>query len=675
MPPSSHDHQPLLSSPHDHSDEPDTRFTIDYDGDEDQDPYRPLPARDEDEDEDEEDPHKYPPLPPSYDEAILHSAPNSSWNSVSSWFTLSRTTREHLQGCLPHLRRSTNHADAATLSERFTKLYRNLLRYLPTSRFAQASVFIFGLWILVILTGPGFYDGSAGNGAGGYSSNYDYASIPDVAPLPLKGDGKVAESASWTWHGCQSSNHLKPGKVVCTSTASFLLDPNKAKDSFQSTDSIFLDVDPIRTNRPEPAGSVAGKVNLIHESKDVVRKEEERGMVKVEITATYDEQSTDLFNKTLVAKTKRSFFDEGVEILTYVKYTQQDSPVRFDVDVLFPYGVNVPTFECETGSAHIEAFLPSAGSKKARGSGTEQPALLLGDRAGLVERDSSGEGEGDSYPSYFGKLHLKTLTGDVSLGSTKALVDINMSTSSGRIHVEGHSRAMRIRTKGSSGQVTLAEGSKLEALIEASLRTQNGDIVIGKGSWIKATRVTTETSNGNLLAGQATLFANNTLTMRTSNGRIEAQVGVTKPDKRLLDGKVGKRTDFVEVEASTSNGAIQLTYSEHEVDVPLKSIASSKLGNVEVNHHVEFQGTFQMLGSTNSRLEGKGSKPGRVTETKADKRTRWLKVDSDSYGWINRQITGRIWWGSEQEDPSEKAGSSQLDSVMGLVVLRFAEVD
>ena len=228
MPPSStrdqHDQQPLLAQDDNH--EPDSRFAIDEE-------TAAQHADNQDQATDDVAP-KYPPLPPSYDDTLRLDAQSSSRWNISSWFTLSRTTREHIQACMPR-QRYDDYGEPISFSSR----YRKLCRFCPTSRFAQASMFVFGLWLLVIFTGPALYDvpGSSGNAV--LHQNWDYSDIPTTRPSPLKGDGHIVQEAAWTSSGCapQSGN---PDRTICTESTSFLLDPNKSKDSFKSTVSLPL---------------------------------------------------------------------------------------------------------------------------------------------------------------------------------------------------------------------------------------------------------------------------------------------------------------------------------------------------------------------------------------------------------------------------------------------------
>ena len=189
------------------------------------------------------------------------------------------------------------------------------MRWWPANRFAQASVFIIGLWILILFTGPQLSQSASDSIGSGLHQDWDYHNIPNTKPAPLHEDGHIVEEAKWQWHSCASIKGTS--RVQCTETASFLLNPNKAPDSFASTESIFVDVDPLRPDRPEPAGSVPGTITVVHETADVPA--DQKDFVKIEITARYDQEYKKLFDTSLVAKMKRGLYDEGLEILTYAK--------------------------------------------------------------------------------------------------------------------------------------------------------------------------------------------------------------------------------------------------------------------------------------------------------------------------------------------------------------------
>ncbi len=122
------DQQPLLDN---EAAELDNRFAIDEDLAEEQ------PSADTSS-------SKYPPLPPSYDDTIRVDARSKrKWNPAG-WFTISRTTKEHIQACFPR----TSEGDLLTFNTAFGGCYKSIMRCWPTNRFAQASVFIIGLWFL-----------------------------------------------------------------------------------------------------------------------------------------------------------------------------------------------------------------------------------------------------------------------------------------------------------------------------------------------------------------------------------------------------------------------------------------------------------------------------------------------------------------------------------------------
>ncbi len=226
-------------------------------------------------------------------------------------------------------------------------------------------------------------------------------------------------------------------------TTSFLLNPNKAKDSFASSESIFFDVDPLRPDRPEPAGSVPGTITVVHETANLA--DADKDLVKVEITARYDEAYKKLFDTSLVAKMKRGLYDEGLEILTYAKAVGIDSsPLIYDVKVIVPPHVNIPTLSIDAGASNIDLFQNSA-------------KRSLGERS-LQSRDAS-----PSRPDfYFGKLHARTQVGRVHSSSIRALSDIHLTTTNGHLHIGGSFEAQSLEFKTTNGHLDIDQTPSLK---------------------------------------------------------------------------------------------------------------------------------------------------------------------------------------------------------------------
>ncbi|KAN0064022.1 hypothetical protein ACQY0O_003628 [Thecaphora frezii] len=676
------DEQPLLHGSEHH--DTDSRFAIDDSISHD------AADLDPDLDPDANGVPKYPPLPPSYDDTMRVDSifSRSRWNPAS-WFTLSRTTREHIQACMP--RSSPDHPG---ISASLASGFRRLMHCWPSNRFAQASIFIFGLWIIVIFTGPSLYDTAPSHAAPAVHQNWNYNDLPESRPSPVKGDGEITEEAVWNSLGC--SPQIEPFKrVVCTETTSFLLDPNKARNSFGTTNSIFVDIDPSRADRPEPAGSVPGMIQFLHEDFPGSQQGDSKGKVKVEITAKYDQDFKFLFDKSLVAKTKRGFFDEGVEILvsvyrcpsdlcpleicssenvqaqrstyrcgyqTYAKAGSEDrSPLVYDVKVRIPKGINVPQMFCEAGASNIEALFEQDDAAPATSTGRESNKQRA--RQGLLRRDAPWEGS-----FYFGKFHAKTQLGYLTASNIHALADIQMNAVNGNIKVRGKLVSRRVEIRSANGHITLDPDALVEAALDVLMHTSNGRISLDKNSSVKATTLRLETSNGPIAAPEATLHANHTVSLHSDNGRIDVAVAVHKADLSVLDGPGLEATDVVSVEALSSTGPIKLDFKHHEADVPLHSKAVSELAKVEVYHHKAFQGSWDLRGATQSKLRGPGTKEG-VSE---DGRKKRFVVDSDNFGWINRHAKGRIWWQKEGETGQPPAGArSQLATQLGVALAYF----
>lgn len=623
------DQQPLLDGGD--AAEPDTRFAIDEDLAETQ-PTVNTSSQ------------KYPPLPPSYDDTIrVDARAQSKWNPAA-WFSISRTTKEHIQACFPR----TSQGELLTFSAAFSGCYKGAMRCWPTNRFAQASVFIIGLWILVLFTGPALTQSASDNIGAGLHQDWDYSHIPNTKPAPLHEDGHIVQEAQWQWHNCASIKGTN--RVQCTESTSFLLNPNKSKDSFATTESIFVDVDPLRDDRPQPAGSVPGTVTVVHITDDVPA--DEKDLVKVEITVRYDEAYKKLFDTSLVAKMKRGLYDEGVEILTYAKAVSRDqSPLIYDVKIIIPPRVNVPTLSIDAGASNIDLFQPPADFKRSLGPPSLQP------------RDAP------STPDfYFGKLHARTQVGRLRSASIHALADIHLTTTNGRLHIGGSFDAQSLEFKTVNGHLDIDQDSRLEAAYDLTLQTQNGHIRVGQHTSLRATTLRSESLNGGILADSAIFNVNHTLSLRSQTGRIEAAVNVEKPDLERLDAPGLGKTELVTVDSQSQTGSIQLDFTGHQSGVPLRCHASSEVAPVSVSLHPEFQGKWELRGATHSRYRGAGSKDGE----KSDRGVRRFVVDEDSFGWINRLTKGRTWWEVPGgPDALPKDAEATIATQVGLALLTF----
>lgn len=139
-------------------DEPDRRFAIDEEYAQEEEAHetsRLAPGAEEGGDEGEEDSNKYPPSapPPSYREATGTSRFKSLLQSLP--------IDSFLEGLKSFSRRA----------------WIIICRFWPTSRFAQVGVFLVGLWILVIVSGPAFDDVAGAGRPFGYEGNVKMVSV------------------------------------------------------------------------------------------------------------------------------------------------------------------------------------------------------------------------------------------------------------------------------------------------------------------------------------------------------------------------------------------------------------------------------------------------------------------------------------------------------------------
>lgn len=136
------DRQPLL----DNEDEPDSRFAIDEDTIFDADQENSTSAT--------SNHNKYPPLPPSYNDATT---PSTFWTrhpEITEHFNHFTSRTGEWLGSFP--------TPFSVWNSTKSKCYS--IGCWPTNRMTQVGVFLFFLWVLVIVTGPSF-EMNEGDGA------------------------------------------------------------------------------------------------------------------------------------------------------------------------------------------------------------------------------------------------------------------------------------------------------------------------------------------------------------------------------------------------------------------------------------------------------------------------------------------------------------------------------
>lgn len=181
-----------------------------------------------------------------------------------------------------------------------------------------------------------------------------------------------------------------------------------------------------------------------------------------------------------------------------------------------------------------------------------------------------------------------------------------------------------------------------------------------RDSSVRATKVIGKASNGKI-NGDGVWHGNHTLALSTSNGALKANVAVSAPHLEQLSPE--ERRDYVEVSATSSNGAVSLRYTEHEAGVPLCSRAHTPAGSADVTHHPHFAGSFMLDGSRMSDiiLPSHLGKP-------HNGRTRRLKVEKDQTGWISKHVEGRIWY---DDQVMHESARTEVDSSLGRARLTF----
>ncbi|KAM5542209.1 hypothetical protein V8D89_004082 [Ganoderma adspersum] len=176
-----------------------------------------------------------------------------------------------------------------------------------------------------------------------------------------------------------------------------------------------------------------------------------------------------------------------------------------------------------------------------------------------------------------------------------------------------------------------------------SLRSTNGRIAAES---VAGDHLEAHTTNG-AITGQFKTTAD--LDLHSTNGHIDAKVSLL-PNLPSPGGNGGP----YHVTTTTSNGAIELSFTDASPDHALTASARTSNGHVEVTTHETFEGAFD-LRTTNARaptlnVRGLGDPAGRGHSVRSTGRT---------------AVHGNVWWGAENRE----RGSVSVSTSNGRVQL------
>jgi hypothetical protein len=563
------DQVPLLNVQGDAQDEnPDVRFAIDDEtGD-----YGESSRLSE-----EHNAHKYPPAapPPSYKEATGKSALSLKVSQLLS---------------------SLSAPDLSVFQKALSKIWIFICRFWPTSRFAQVGMFMAGLWLLIIVSGPAFDDAGPRAGAG-----YPWVGVQQLTesgPGPISGDGHIVSYANWTLESCQNSKAHR-GDVVCHSTTKIELD---IPTGFHSTEGIFLYADPPRQNQlSEGRGHVPGTIEVKLVPEGTGPGKTPKGKATVVVDAEFEQSRIEVFEKSTVAKLVSGLTSQGVGIYTFplpTKYVDRNPPpLLMRIQVLIPSGATVAALNVQASAMSIGGFV--------------EPEMILTHQKGRALQSTQKKRDSLANP-YFGRFILQSGVTPIRIGANvpiQALGVVKVTTYNGDIIIDGHINSGEVRFETMTGSIRLEENSQVTAWRESRLISQTGNIELKRNSWFDSTYILAKTSNGNILGGGKDHLGSNdggiwktnkTIEMHTSNGAIHASYAVRMPTDSFLNP-----TKNIRIETESNNGGVDVVFVEQEQGTGLQAKLTTSVGIVFARMHKAFVGKWQLEGS----IAGSGVTP------------------------------------------------------------------
>ncbi|PWN38246.1 uncharacterized protein FA14DRAFT_188258 [Meira miltonrushii] len=616
------DQVPLLNQQGDAEDEnPDVRFTID-----DETGAYGEPSRSSD----ERNAHKYPPAapPPSYKEATGKSALSLK---VSQLFS------------------ALSAPDLSILQHALYKIWSFICRFWPTSRFAQVGMFMAGLWLLIIVSGPAFDEAGPRAGAG-----YPWVGVQQLSesgPGPISGDGHITSYANWTLESCQNSKAHR-GDVVCHSTTKIELD---IPTGFHSTESIFVYADPPRQNQlSEGRGHVPGTIEVKLVPEGTGPGQTPKGKATVVVDAEFEQSRMEVFEKSTVAKLASGLVTQGVGIYTYplpAKYVNRNPPpLLMRIQILIPAGATVAALNVQASAMSIGGFV--------------EPEMILTHQESRALQPAHAKRDQLAHP-YFGRFILQSGVTPVRIGANvpiQALGVVKVTTYNGDIIIDSNINSGEVRFETMTGSIRLEENSQVTAWRESRLISQTGNIELKRNSWFDSSYILAKTNNGNILGGGkdhagskdgGIWKTNKTIEMYTSNGAIHASYAVRLPTDSFLNP-----TKNVRVETESKNGGVDVVFVDHEKGTGLQAKLTTSVGIVFARMHKAFVGKWQLEGS----LSGSGMTP------PPSKDQRGFKSIERSKDVIRLQEHGTI---GPQDSEAAKDSSVLIRSSLGGAQLSF----
>lgn len=527
------------------------------------------------------------------------------------------------------------------------------------------------------------------------------ASIP---PPPMNGDGHFLTLADWTTPACRST--VKGVSTYCTRSAHFgLTIPHDAR-SFRSSDQVFVFIDPQRGHGfSDGRGSVPATVEVRADGQSET-------VVAAEIEARYEKELEPLLQRANVGLMAAGLRDRGIGIYTW----PLPPHLQLVSTELYPYPLlsfriilhvhpssRVPTLRIDGSATDVGLFrslsaegrvnkTPHALQRRELERGLEErlPHVRLGHAVGLAraqQREQRRQAAADpaAFP-YFGIVKMTVGDGDLLVGgSTRIMGRMWATTTDGKIDIADDSTisAIEMHMEAGSGGISIGKDVKMDA--EDIVWIKSGaDLSLGAGTVVAGTRVTADvtTPAGKITSGSdATQWRTNHTMVLNAHGGIDAQLGVSPPYRPLL-GTGTEQRPWVQVDATSSLGAVRLRFTDHVKNTPLRAQVTSDAGDADVALHREFSGSFHVTsGKTDSvvtpprdRSDGDGRDRVYSSEDRSGSgKGKGKGNDKDAAAAFDK--SGEVWWKEHGKGTShpegENWGSIAIKAPSGMANLAF----
>lgn len=504
----------------------------------------------------------------------------------------------------------------------------------PQNRMHQTILIVFGLWILLSYVNWEVSEAVPKRHNEMTMGHHDYSAHLDEQlndhPLkPRPGDGKEVERANWRHIRCYSMRRplRYSDAFMCQQHWNFSMTAMPREDSLSSTDHSYIYVNPVLGDardwypqrrsandlfKTRPDARAPAHVYIV--SRNVTDDDPRRNEILVDVIATHDKNAWPLLTHAYVAKMSHGMFSDGLMILTNqpphaTYYEPHHDPLRFDILVSLPARMPVSGLSIDMREGHVYFLTNSAfaNAKRIVRLVRGWPRTLFDwmyqsyKNFDLTSEEKHSVHTLMHQDHFFGRLNMHTQYGSIFLhGTIRASSEIIAKATHGVIEVAAEMYASFIYFLVGHGDVALRKPSQLSAHKIAHMEVQHGLVKSEEAVDVHGSKTTVKTHDG-AIGGMALWHANFSMSMSATNGAIDAHVAVEKPMlvdvpyDDFLRTEQGRR---VETMFDAHSGDVHVQYMSHTPGVPLKSIATSDTGSVDVALAANYEGRLRVQGAS-----------------------------------------------------------------------------